>query len=267
MPLPQLLALNTGLLFVLILVLWAINLKTRDPSFIDAWWGAGMAVAAGVSYLAVGNPGPRQAVLTALCVAWGLRLGVYLFRRWRAHGPDRRYERMMADAQTRRGWGYGFASLVLVFALQAPLQVLVCLPVQLGQYGPQTIGALAWAGIVLAVVGLVFESVGDWQLSRFKADPANKGKVLETGLWRYTRHPNYFGDACVWWGLGLIGAEAGLPGWIALAGPALITVLLTRVSGVPTSEAGIKKRRPDYEAYMARTSGFFPMPPKRLSSS
>ena len=265
MHLTQLLTLNVGLLAALILVLWAVNLKTRDPSFIDAWWGAGMALAAAVSFFAVSNPGPRQAVLTLLCVAWGLRLGIYLFRRWRAHGPDRRYQRMMADAQTRRGWGYGWASLVLVFALQAPLQFLVCLPAQLGQFGPQTIGPVAACGIVLALVGLVFESVGDWQLSRFKANPANAGKVLDTGLWRYTRHPNYFGDACVWWGLGLIGAEAGAVGLIGLAGPALITVLLTRVSGVPTAEAGISKRRPDYEAYLARTSGFIPWPPKRSS--
>lgn len=260
----SLLALNAALALVLFLGLWAINLRTRDPSFIDGWWGIGMAVIAATSFLATGGQGAHRLALTALCVAWGVRLGGYLLWRWRQHGPDRRYASMMAAAQTERGWGYGLASLLLVFALQMPLQFVVCLPVQLGQIAdPGPLGAIAWAGVILAGVGLLFESVGDAQLVAFKADPANAGKVLNTGLWRYTRHPNYFGDACVWWGLWLIAAETGWLGIASLPGPVLITLLLTKGSGVPTVEGSIAKRRPDYEAYVAQTSGFIPWPPKR----
>ena len=118
-------------------------------------------------------------------------------------------------------------------------------------------------GVILALIGIGFESLGDWQLVRFKADPANAGKVLDTGLWRYTRHPNYFGDACVWWGLWLIAAETGWIGAASVVGPILITVLLTRWSGVPTVEGRMRRKRPDYEAYVARTSAFIPMLPKK----
>ncbi|WP_304167079.1 DUF1295 domain-containing protein [Phenylobacterium aquaticum] len=261
-----LLALNAAVSIALFLGLWAINLRTRDPSFIDGWWGLGMAVIALTSFLATGGQGAHRLALTALCVAWGVRLGGYLLWRWRQHGPDRRYSTMMAAAQAERGWGYGQASLLLVFALQMPLQFVVCLPVQLGQVANAgALGPVGWAGVVLATLGLGFESLGDWQLVRFKADPANAGKVLNTGLWRYTRHPNYFGDACMWWGLWLIAAETGLVGAASLPAPILITLLLTRWSGVPTVEGSIAKRRPDYEAYVAQTSGFVPWPPKRTA--
>ena len=171
---------------------------------------------------------------------------------------------MLGKAESERGWSFGKAALLLVFALQAPLQFVVCLPVQLGQVsdnGP--LGPIGLAGVALAMVGIVFESLGDWQLVRFKADADNRDKVLDTGLWRYTRHPNYFGDACVWWGLWLIAAETGLVGILSVAGPILITVLLTRWSGVPTVEGRLRRKRPGYEAYVARTSAFIPMPPKR----
>jgi steroid 5-alpha reductase family enzyme len=128
--------------------------------------------------------------------------------------------------------------------------------------GTAPLGPIALAGGALAVVGILFESIGDFQLVAFKANPANAGKVLQSGLWRYTRHPNYFGDACVWWGLWLIAAEARVGLW-SMPGPILITVLLTKWSGVPTVEGSMRRRRPDYEAYVKRTSGFFPMPPKK----
>jgi steroid 5-alpha reductase family enzyme len=201
-------------------------------------------------------------LLTALCTAWGLRLGIYLLWRWRKNGPDRRYVTMMGLAQKERGWGYAKASLLLVFALQLPLQYIVCLPVQLGQIDQAPIGPLAIAGATLAIIGILFETVGDAQLVAFKGDPANKGKVLQTGLWRYTRHPNYFGDACVWWGLWLIAAETGLGAW-SIPGPILITFLLTRWSGVPTVEGRMRRKRPEYEAYVQRTSAFIPLPPKK----
>ena len=173
---------------------------------------------------------------------------------------------MMADAKEQKGWDFATASLIYVFSLQALLQFIVCLPVQLGQSsGLASLGPLAWAGAALAVTGILFETIGDAQLVRFKANPDNAGKVLDTGLWRYTRHPNYFGDACTWWGLYLIAADTGLLGALSIVGPALLTFLLTRWSGVPTTEGPMRRKKPDYAAYVARTSGFIPMPPKRVS--
>lgn len=259
----QLLLQNAALSAVLFLLLWLVNLATRDPSFIDSWWALGMVAIAWSTFLFVGHAGAHASLLTALCTLWGLRLGLYLLWRWRRHGPDRRYVAMMTHAQTERGWSYAKASLLLVFALQAPLQFLVCLPVQLGQLGsPGPLGPVAWAGAFVAVVGVLFESIGDFQLVAFKADPANAGRVLQSGLWRYTRHPNYFGDACVWWGLWLIAFDAGVGLW-SLPGPVLLTVLLTRWSGVPTVEGRMRRQRPEYEAYVQRTSAFIPLPPRK----
>jgi steroid 5-alpha reductase family enzyme len=260
----QILAANALVLAACASLLWLVSLKTRDPSFVDAWWPLGMAALAWTTSLQAGVRGPHALVLILVCTVWAARLGIHLLWRWRSHGADRRYASLMSDARAERGWSYPKASLLLVFALQAPLQFIVCLPVQLGPVGLATdLGLLAWIGVALAAAGVVFESLGDWQLARFKADPANAGQVLATGLWRYTRHPNYFGDACVWWGLWLIAAETGWLGIAALPGPILLTFLLTRWSGVPTAESGIGDRRPDYAAYVARTSAFIPLPPRR----
>jgi steroid 5-alpha reductase family enzyme len=259
----QLLAQNLLLSAVLFAALWGVNLITRDPSFIDSWWALGMVVTAWASFLFVGATGAHPIWLTGLCTAWGLRLGLYLLWRWRKHGPDRRYVTMMSLAQKERGWSYGKASLLLVFALQLPLQFVVSLPVQLGQMGVDApLGPVAWGGAAIAAFGILFESIGDFQLVAFKANPANAGKVLQTGLWRYTRHPNYFGDACVWWGLWLIAFDSGLGQW-SLPGPILITLLLTRWSGVPTVEGRMRRKRPEYEAYVRRTSSFIPLPPRK----
>ena len=265
MPIVELLLTNAVISAGLFLGLWMINVAIKDPSFIDSWWALGMVVMAITSYAVTGG-GDHRLALTVLCSVWGLRLGLYLLWRWRKHGADRRYSTMMGKAQTDRGWGFAKASLLLVFALQMPLQFAVSLPVQLGQVnaaGP--LGTLAWIGVALAVLGIFFESVGDWQLTQFKADPENNGKVLTTGLWRYTRHPNYFGDACVWWGLWMIAAETGWVGIASVIGPVLMTFLLTKWSGVPTTEYRMRRKKPDYEAYVAQTSGFIPMPPKRPS--
>jgi steroid 5-alpha reductase family enzyme len=262
-----LLAINAVISAAAFVTLWLINLRTRDPSFIDAWWALGLGLTAIDSFLLTGGArvagDPHRWLLSGLCLAWSLRLGVYLLWRWRKQGPDRRYATMMGLAQRDRGWGYAKASLLLVFALQAPLQFVVGLSVQLGQAAKASpLGDLAWAGLALGLIGLAFESLGDWQLARFKALPANAGRVLDTGLWRYTRHPNYFGDCCVWWGLYLIAADTGLGAW-ALPGPILLTFLLTRWSGVPTVEGRMRRKRPQYEAYVQRTSGFIPMPPRK----
>jgi steroid 5-alpha reductase family enzyme len=266
MALVAFLGVNALILAVCYVGLWLASLRTRDVSFIDSWWPVGMVVLAWVSFLQSGDPSPRRLLLVGLCSLWGLRLGVYLFWRWTRHGADRRYVTMLAAAEKERGWGFALAGLLLVFALQAPLQFVVGLPGQLGQFGQVSgaIGPLAMAGAVLAAIGIVFETVGDWQLTRFKADPANQGKVLDTGLWRFTRHPNYFGDACVGWGLFLIAAESPLGIW-SLPAPALLTFLLTRWSGVPTVEGRMRRQRPDYEAYVQRTSSFIPWPPKKAA--
>lgn len=260
----QVLGVNAIAVAVCFLCLWLLSIRLKDPSFVDSWWALGMVVIAWTAFLFTGGRGPHALALTALCTAWGLRLGLYLLWRWRKDGPDRRYVTMMGKAQAERGWSFAKSSLLLVFALQAPLQFIVCLPVQLGQIAPtQALGPLALAGVGLAALGILFESLGDAQLVAFKAKPANQGKVLDTGLWRYTRHPNYFGDACVWWGLYLIAADTGWIGALALPGPVLLTFLLTKWSGVPTVEGRMRRKRPDYEAYVRRTSSFIPMPPRK----
>ena len=268
MDIVQLLAVNAGVSAVCFLILWLISVRLRDPSFVDSWWALGMVVMAVTSFVWTGSRGPHALLLTGLCATWGLRLGFYLLWRWRRDGPDRRYVTMMGKAKEERGWSFATASLLLVFALQYPLQFVVALPVQLGQlHAPAALSPVALVGAVLAVIGIGFESIGDWQLMRFKADAANQGKVMDTGLWRYTRHPNYFGDACVWWGLWLIAADTGLVGAATLPAPVLITFLLTKWSGVPTTEGRMRRRKPGYEDYVARTSGFIPMPPRKVAAT
>ncbi len=264
MDLVPLLLTNAAVVGACFLTLWLIGVAIKDVTFVDAWWALGMGVIAVSSYVASGPASPHKFVLVCLCLAWSLRLGAYLLWRWRREGQDRRYVTMLGKARDERGWGFATSSLLLVFALQAPLQFIVCLPVQLGAASPDEapLGIAGVAGVALAAVGLCFEAIGDWQLSRFKADPANEGKVMDRGLWRYTRHPNYFGDACVWWGLWLVACETPLGIW-SLPGPLLLTFLLTRWSGVPTTEGRMRRRKPGYEDYVARTSAFVPWFPKK----
>jgi steroid 5-alpha reductase family enzyme len=257
-----LLATNAALLATLFVLLWLVCLKTRDVTPIDSVWALGMVFLGTASFLHTGGDPARKALLLGLCAVWGVRLGVYLLWRWRTQGPDRRYGKMFAMVEEAKGWGFARASLLLVFATQAPLLFIVCLPVQLGQIdaGPP-VGLLGLAGAGIAVAGILFESVGDWQLVQFRRDPSNAGKVLATGLWRFTRHPNYFGDALTWWGLYLIAAETWSGIW-ALPGPALLTWTLIRWSGVPTIEGRLKRKRAGYQEYVRRTSGFVPWWPK-----
>lgn len=260
----QILLVNAAILIASILILWAISVRIRDVSFIDSFWAFGMVMLTVSTYLQAhdGSAG-RKVLILALVGVWGLRLSTHLFFRWRREGEDPRYKRILGRAMEKNGWSFATASLIMVFAMQAPMLFIVCLPAQLGQMPttPWEVGWLGFAGKVLALIGIGFETIGDFQLTRFRANPANKGKVLDTGLWRYTRHPNYFGDTCVWWGVFLIAAETPLGLW-SLPGPILITFLLTRLSGVPMLEHSLKKNRPGYEDYIRRTSGFFPLPPK-----
>jgi steroid 5-alpha reductase family enzyme len=240
-------------------VVWAVSLPLRDASIADVIWGPGFAVVAIVA-ASLSPPSARAKVLVALTVAWGGRLALHIGSRWRKKGEeDRRYQAMRAS------WGDRFpvVSLFTVFLLQGALLWLVSLPLQVGAAlgAARPLGLLDAAGVILFAVGLAFEAIGDAQLARFLADASSTGRVMQVGLWRYTRHPNYFGDALVWWGLGLVGAAAGAA-W-PLVGPALMTFLLVRVSGVSLLEKDIAGRRPEYAAYVRRTSAFVPWPPRQ----
>ncbi len=171
---------------------------------------------------------------------------------------------MMGLAQKERGWGYARPPSCWSSPCSCRCSSSsACRSSWARSPRPGRWGPLAWVGAAVAVFGILFESIGDFQLVAFKANPANAGKVLQSGLWRYTRHPNYFGDACVWWGLWLIAADTGLGAW-SLPGPILLTFLLTRWSGVPTVEGRMRRKRPEYEAYVQRTSGFIPMLPRKV---
>lgn len=248
-----------------LLVGWLVAVRIRDVSFIDAIWGGGMAVLAVASWLQLDEPGDRASLIAAMAAVWGLRLFWHLYTRWRGHGEDVRYARMLGRAKEQGRFAQ--AALTKVFGPQAVLLYITCLPAQLGVLSgeaPAASAPLALAGVALWLLGMVFESVGDAQLKAFRANPANKGKVLDTGLWRYTRHPNYFGDCCVWWGIWLAAASAGpLVALASLPGPLFLTFTLTKWSGKPLLEKGLAKTRPGYADYVARTSGFIPWPPKK----
>jgi steroid 5-alpha reductase family enzyme len=259
------LAVNFALCVAGFVVCWAIAVTIRDPTFVDSIWALGMGGLAVATWLQAAGYRPRQYLLVGLCGAWALRLGLHLFLRWRSHGPDRRYVRMMEKAKAERGWGYAEASLRMVFLLQAPLMWIVSLPVQLGQVdgGPARIGWLGWTGAALAAFGIGFETLADAQVTRFRADPASRGQVLDSGLWRWSQHPNYFGDIATWTGLYLIAAET-MSGLWALPGPLLLIFILTRWSGGATYERRLAKTRPGYDDYQRRTSALIPWPPKRV---
>jgi len=262
------LALNAAILIALVLIQWAISVKINDVSFIDAFWGAGMGILAVTSWLHVpggGGPGQLGTLIMAMTAAWGFRLGIYLFLRWRKHGEDRRYRKMLE--KPREKGQFASYALTRVWLMQAVLLFVVSSPAQVGILAspePSPITPLGWAGFALWCVGVFFEWVGDWQLARFKADPANKGYVLDTGLWRYTRHPNYFGDFCAWWGIWLTCASAGWEYAAAtVIGPLFLSYTLTSWSGVPLLEKNLHKTKGNkYAVYERRTSAFFPWPPR-----
>ncbi len=262
MPHPPALALSGGLLAVLLLMtgVWLASLVQRDVSLVDRLWGMAFVLLAWW-YAATGPdpmPWPGLALL-ALVTVWGTRLSVYLtWRNW-GLGEDPRYAAM----RERTGPVFAWTSLVTVFALQGVLAWVIAMPLFAGLRGQAVV--VPWAavaGLGLWALGFTFEVVGDWQLARHRADPARRGRVLDTGLWRYTRHPNYFGDAALWWGYWLLAASVG--GWWTVFGPALMTLLLLRVSGVTLLERSLARTKPGYEDYVRRTPAFvpwFPRPP------
>ncbi len=235
---------------------WIVSVLQRNVTIVDSLWSLLFVFGAWTYAHVVGLPGPRITLLLALVTAWGLRLALYLSWRNLGHEEDRRYQAI----RRRNEPNFAFKSLYLVFALQAVLAWIISLPLVGAVAVPGPLGILDFVGAALCVVGLVFEAGGDWQLARFKRDPANAGKVMDRGLWRYTRHPNYFGDFCVWWGFFAIALAAGA--WWSVPGPLLMSYLLLKVSGVRLLERDIGKRRPEYADYVRRTNAFFPGPPK-----
>ncbi|MCE2855084.1 MAG: DUF1295 domain-containing protein [Ilumatobacteraceae bacterium] len=252
---------NAALAIAVVMVsTWLLSVALKNASIVDIVWGAGFVVVTWVMQLTIEGDSSRQWLITAMVSIWGLRLSGYLARRNIGHGEDWRYVAM----RKRHGRRFPLVSLVTVFALQGVVMFLVSLPVQLGHADRSpSVGPVAVMGLLVWFLGIVFEAVGDMQLRRFKKDPSNAGLVMDRGLWSLTRHPNYFGDSCVWWGIGIVAAEAGTAAW-GLIGPVVMTLFLTKVSGVPMLERSLAKRKPGYADYMARTSGFFPRPPKKV---
>lgn len=248
---------------------WLLSLKLHDVSVVDPFWpfliaGAGLAYAA-----CLPSPGARGTLAMGLALAWALRLGTHLAWRKRGHGEDRRYQAI----RKRNEPGFAFKSLYLVFGLQAVLAWCVSAPLGASLASSKPLGWLDLAAAALALFGLLFEAVADAQLSRFRADTSRRGQVMDQGLWRYSRHPNYFGEACFWWGLGLLALAGG--GWSAawsLVSPVLMTVLLLKVSGVVLLEADMVERHGahgahgahgGYRDYIERTPAFVPWLPRK----
>lgn len=242
--------------------LWLLSLGLRNASIVDIAWGLGFVLVAWISVL-VGNGNSKRGILIAvLATIWGARLSGHLALRNIGHGEDFRY-RAMRKHHGQRFW---FVSLFQVFVVQGVLMWVVSLPLQLSQVdATPSLGLLSIIGSVIWFIGILFESIGDLQLARFKALPQNSGKVLQTGLWRFTRHPNYFGDCMVWWGLAIIAFES-TSGRFGLFGAAVMTILLLRISGVAFLEKTIIRRRPEYVEYQRVTSAFIPRLPRRSKS-
>jgi steroid 5-alpha reductase family enzyme len=225
---------------------------------VDVAWGTGFAVVALTGYVTSDGDQARRLLVTALTVIWGLRLAAHIAWRSRGGGEDPRYEELLARAPGSRD-AYALRKIYLT---QGPVLWFVSLPVQVAMLERGSPGVAAWIGTALWLIGFVFETVGDRQLARFRADPANRGKVMDRGLWRYTRHPNYFGDACVWWGLYLIACDHWT-GALTILSPLLMTFFLAKGTGKPLLERHMRETRPGYAEYAERTSGFIPLPPRR----
>ena len=240
----------------LMLATWSVSLLRRDASIVDIVWGLGFVVVAWASRFVTGASGAGNWLLVAMVTVWGVRLAAYLAKRNLGKGEDFRYKAM----RRKHGERFPLVSLYTVFGLQGALMFVVSLPVSLGQRDTDAgAGFVALAGFVVWAIGLYFEVVGDAQLARFKRDPRNEGLVMDQGLWALTRHPNYFGDCLVWWGLAIVASAQGAGLW-AFLGALVMTVLLVRVSGAAMLDRLLAKRKPGYAEYMARTSGFIPRP-------
>lgn len=248
---------NAGVVLLFMVATWRLSLRLHRADIVDVAWGLGFVLVAWVTRLVSDGNEARSTLLVAMTTVWGVRLALHVGWRARRLQEDRRY----ATMRRRLGERFEAVSLYSVFLFQGLLMWVVSLPVQIGQVfeRPERIGLAGVLGLAVWAVGMFFEAVGDWQLARFRSKPWNEGRVMATGLWRYTRHPNYFGDFCVWWGIFIVAATTN-PGMASVVGPLLMTVLLMKVSGVPMTEQHLKNR-PGYADYVARTNAFFPGPP------
>ncbi|MHB1787303.1 MAG: DUF1295 domain-containing protein [Acidimicrobiales bacterium] len=255
------LGLTAGVVAVIFLVTWWIGVRVGRWNVVDVTWGLSFAAVAVSSFVwsaqVPGGNDLRRGLVLVLTSLWGLRLAGYIWMRSRGKGEDPRYAAIIGNRADPTGY-----ALRVVFAPQAVLSWLVSTPVQIAMYQRSATGVLIWCGTAVWVVGLFFEAVGDTQLAAFRREPGSRDRVMDRGLWRYTRHPNYFGDAAVWTGLFLVGAERW-PGVLTFVSPLAMLYFLYFKSGKGLLERQLAKTRPGYREYMDRTSGFIPWPPSR----
>ena len=235
---------------------WGVSFVKKNTGIVDSFWGLFFLSGTLTYAVTLQAGGARALLVTTLVTLWALRLTIHITLRNWDEAEDRRYQAIRARNQP----GYAWKSLYLVFGLQAVLAFVIGMPLFAGVGSTAPLNALDYCGLALWIVGFAFEAIGDWQLARFRRDPASRGKVMDRGLWRYTRHPNYFGEAVLWWGFYCIALGAGA--WWTLFAPLIMTFLLLRVSGVALLEADIGKRRPAYRDYVARTNAFIPGMPR-----
>jgi steroid 5-alpha reductase family enzyme len=241
-------------------LLWIISVILRNASIADLFWGFGFVLSSGYYFISSDGFSARKIILMVLVFIWGMRLSLYLVWRNYGRGEDFRYREFRKKYGEKRYWWISFFQ---VFILQGILMWLISAPLLGAQYFGEgkDLNILDLAGIILWITGFIFEAGGDWQLAVFKANPSNKGKVLDSGFWRYTRHPNYFGDSAVWWGFGLICLAAW--SYLPLIGSVLMTLMIIKVSGVAMLEKSLKDQKPEYRSYVERTSSFIPWFPKK----
>jgi len=250
----------TLIIFILVTLLWIWSIFLVNVSIVDIFWGTGFVVVNAFYFFNLEAIHPRNILLLVLVSLWGLRLSIYLAARNIGKGEDSRYKQFRKNYGPDRYWWFSYFQ---VFLLQGALIMIISLPL-LGAHYFTSENHLLWSdylGVTVWLIGFIFEAGGDYQLARFKKDPSNKGRVLDSGLWKYTRHPNYFGDSAVWWGYGILCLSAGSY-WPAL-GSILMTLLIIRVSGVALLEKSLNTEKAGYSEYIRKTSPFIPWFPKK----